>query len=58
MNKQIFSLPDTGRLICTWVPTGDKRITLACVWIQEGVPGADSASQSSKRRTVSIPLCA
>ena len=58
MNKKIYSLPDTGRLICTWVPTGDKRIPLACVWIQAEAPRADSASPSSKRRTVGIPLCA
>jgi hypothetical protein len=34
-NKIVSIARQSNRLICVWVPTGNPRIPLTCVWFQE-----------------------
>jgi hypothetical protein len=32
MNNTLLTTRKTGRMTCVWVPTGNPRTPLACVW--------------------------
>jgi hypothetical protein len=32
MNNILLTIRKTGRMTCAWVPTGNPRTPLACVW--------------------------
>jgi hypothetical protein len=55
MNNKIYLIrlrQRTGRLTCNWVPTGDKKMPLACVWTGTNAsPGAAAASSSEETGT-------
>lgn len=57
----IHLIQKTGRLTCHWVPTGDPRIPLACVW--SGANSKKTASTASSTplstdETRGMHLCA
>jgi hypothetical protein len=52
MNK-LHLIRKTVRLTCTWVPTGDAKRPLACVWAPSKAPRAGN-TQSSERETSKI----
>ncbi len=58
-NTILFPVRETDRLICVWVPTGNPRAPLTCVWIEDRHYPADcivhTASIETRRRT---RLCA
>ncbi len=58
-NTILFPVRETDRLICVWVPTGNPRAPLTCVWIEDRHYPADcivrTASIETRRRTC---LCA
>ncbi len=56
MNK-LFLTQKTGRLIRKWVPTGDPKTPLACVWVVSKAP-TDAATASSTDETGRMHLCA
>jgi hypothetical protein len=37
MNIVLSAIRNPGRLTCTWVPTGNARAPLACIW-KEAAP--------------------
>ena len=39
MNK-LYLIRQTARLSCTWVPTGDAKRPLACIWAAAQTPQA------------------
>ena len=43
-NTLVSTTRPTGRLICVWVPTGNSRAPLACVWIEDQYYPEDCAS--------------
>lgn len=40
--KKLLLIQNTVRLTCVWVPTGDLRNPLACVWVR--TPAAKAGS--------------
>jgi hypothetical protein len=48
MNLVLSAIRNPTRLTCTWVPTGNARAPLACIWKE--APLASSAHPSSPRR--------
>lgn len=56
MNK-LYLIRQPVRLTCTWVPTGNPRMPLACVWtaakVQTAIETASSADETGRMR-----LCA
>jgi len=49
--------PRAGRLTCHWVPTGDPKMPLTCVWIQTSASRTVSTA-SSADETGRMHLCA
>ena len=61
MTNKILTLRKAGRLTCTWVPTGNPRTPLACVWIDTAGTSARTSSPeavSSNANSGRLPLCA
>jgi hypothetical protein len=52
MNNILSKTQKSGRLTCAWVPTGDAKSPLACVWMEAGL----SEASSSKRRSNDIDV--
>jgi hypothetical protein len=34
MNNNRFAIRNPGRMICAWIPTGDSKAPLVCVWFE------------------------
>jgi hypothetical protein len=47
MNNILLTTRKTGRMTCAWVPTGNPKMPLTCVWIDAEPSLAPSTSQSS-----------
>jgi hypothetical protein len=59
MNNILFAIRKPNRLTCVWVPTGDARTPLICVWKEASPSRVGRNSQSSlKDETGGIGLCA
>jgi hypothetical protein len=58
MTNKILTLRTTGRLTCTWVPTGNPRNPLACVWTETAARNSSTAAPSSNANSRRVPLCA
>ena len=55
MNNTIVSTArETDRLICVWVPTGNPRTPLTCVWIEDRHYPADCIVHASSIEEVKI----
>ena len=54
----IFTLPKTGRLTCAWVPTGNPRNPLACIWVETSARKSSKEVSSSNDESGRLPLCA
>jgi len=48
MNNTLFAIRNPGRMICTWIPTGDSKTPLVCVWFETSDPRAASKMSSHK----------
>jgi hypothetical protein len=57
MNNKLQLLRKTPCLVCAWVPTGDAKKPLACVWAESGTaqPLFDA---SCKDEPLGVRLCA
>jgi hypothetical protein len=47
MKNIVRTTPKTGRMTCAWVPTGNPRTPLACVWTDAESPLAASRAEPS-----------
>ena len=47
MMKKLYLIRQTARLSCTWVPTGDAKRPLACVWVETKAPKAVNTASST-----------
>jgi hypothetical protein len=57
MNSKLQLIPKITPLTCTWVPTGDAKRPLACVWVGSKAPQA-ACNSSSTQETGRMHLCA
>ena len=59
MNNILLMTRQTPRMTCAWVPTGDPRIPLACVW-KDSEPSlaASTAESSPTDEAGGLRLCA
>ncbi len=57
MTKNLQLIRKPVRLSCTWVPTGDARRPLACVWQEAKAQQADPTASASAT-TERMSLCA
>jgi hypothetical protein len=58
MFNNILILQMPVRLTCAWVPTGNLRNPLACIWAEATTRGAFKEASSSKANSGRMPLCA
>jgi hypothetical protein len=59
MNNKPLTIRKAGRLTCVWVPTGDIRTPLACVWVKaDTFHPASAAPSSSNDEPEEVRLCA
>jgi hypothetical protein len=52
----LFSI--RNRMICAWIPTGDSKTPLVCVWFEAGGPRAASTMSSLDKEPAGMRLCA
>ena len=57
MFNSVLTLKKAGRLTCAWLPTGDPRQPLACVWTADSRNVAKAAS-STKTDSGRMLVCA
>jgi hypothetical protein len=57
MKNKLVLIRNTVRLNCVWVPTGDVKKPLACVWVKAQKQQADS-NAGAQDETVGVHLCA
>jgi hypothetical protein len=53
-NKIVSIARQSDRLICVWVPTGDPRMPLTCVWLQEKHYPADCIVRHSSMKQAPV----
>jgi hypothetical protein len=59
MNTNFPTIRKTGRITCAWVPTGDAKAPLACVWMEAEPSCASSTTHASADRAPgAMRLCA
>jgi hypothetical protein len=58
MTNKILTLQSVGRLTCAWVPTGNPRNPLACVWAETAARKSANAAPSSNANSGRMQLCA
>jgi TnpA family transposase len=59
MNNNRFTIRKTGRMTCAWVPTGNTKTPLACVWGDAETSCTASATSSfSNDEAQGMRLCA
>ena len=58
MFNNVLTLQKSRRLTCVWVPTGNPRMPLACVWLETTARDNSKAASSSNDESWGIPLCA
>jgi hypothetical protein len=47
MNNKLHLVPNPVSLACRWMPTGDPRMPLACVWIEAKAPQTPKTASST-----------
>jgi hypothetical protein len=57
MSNKVLALKNAGRLTCAWLPTGDPRHPLTCVWTVDSRSAAKAAS-STKTDSGRMLACA
>jgi hypothetical protein len=57
MNSKLYPLQKTGHLSCIWVPTGEPKTPLACVWV-DSTRTASPATSSPDDDEGGMRLCA
>lgn len=59
MNNICFTTHKTGRLTCVWLPTGDVRSPLVCIWMETDLlSGSSPKHKSSDAEVDGMQLCA
>jgi hypothetical protein len=58
MTNNILTLQSAGRLTCAWVPTGNPRNPLACVWAETAARKSAKAAPSPNIDSGRMRLCA
>jgi hypothetical protein len=59
MNIILSAIRNPGQLTCAWVPTGDSRTPLVCVWKEADLSLVGRTDPSSLKNDVGrIGLCA
>jgi hypothetical protein len=59
MNSILSAIRKPGQLTCAWVPTGNAKMPLVCVWNQASSTLAGGTEQSSSEdEEGGISLCA
>jgi|HubBroStandDraft_5_1064220.scaffolds.fasta_scaffold2364052_1 hypothetical protein len=59
MNSIFPAIRETGRLTCVWVPTGNPKSPLACVWMEvEPSYAASTTHVSANSEAGRMRLCA
>ncbi len=54
----ILTLHKTARLRCAWIPTGNPRMPLACVWADGNPRSSCREASSSNDESGGMLLCA
>lgn len=57
MKNKLHLVQNSVFLACKWVPTGDPKMPLACVWAGSNTPRAGSTASSSDEGG-RLPQCA
>jgi hypothetical protein len=57
MKNNLYLVQKTVRLTCNWVPTGDAKRPLECVWVESETLKSVSAVPS-EQETEGLYLCA
>lgn len=57
MKNTLYLILKTARLTCVWVPTGDEKMPLACVWVRHDNSRAVSM-QNARDEAARVHLCA
>jgi len=57
MKKNLYLVQNTAGLSCIWLPTGDRKNPLTCVWV-ESKPQQALSTAESRTEAGRIPLCA
>lgn len=57
MKNNLHLIRKTLRLSCTWIPTGNLKRPLACVWVEAGAPRAASTATADSEAG-GLCLCA
>jgi hypothetical protein len=59
MDNIVSTIRNTGRVTCAWVPTGNLKTPLVCVWTEAQPSLSGCADQFSPKEEVGgIRLCA
>jgi hypothetical protein len=58
MNNTLFAIRNPARMICAWIPTGDSKTPLFCVWLDADDPRAASPMSSLDKEPSGMRLCA
>jgi hypothetical protein len=59
MNNKLLAIRKAHRMTGVWVPTGDIRTPLACVWVEaDTFHPASAAPSSSNDEPEGVRLCA
>jgi hypothetical protein len=57
MKKTLYLVRNKAHLTCTWLPTGNAKRPLACVWVGTQTPQTASDAPS-QQETGRLHLCA
>jgi hypothetical protein len=57
MNNKLFPVQKIGLLSCAWVPTGEMKTPLRCIWVDSSRTGS-SATSSPDNKAGRMRLCA
>jgi hypothetical protein len=59
MNNKLLTIRKAARVTCAWVPTGDIRTPLACVWVDaDASPNTPTATFAANDESGGDRLCA
>jgi hypothetical protein len=58
MNNTRFAIRKPIRMICAWIPTGDSKTPLVCVWFEADDPRIASTKSSFDKEPVELRRCA
>jgi hypothetical protein len=58
MYNNILILQNPHQLTCVWVPTGDLRTPLACMWVEANAQSNFKEASSSNDESRGMRLCA